>query len=540
METETELAKIISKRLKEGSYECAVCSELVRLRDKLWACSACHGIVHLSCVRFWVKVQTEEREKQRGTSGNTSCVATEFCCPLCRLINPTDALAEYKCFCGKVKDPCDDPLLVPGSCGQTCEKRRDDPKCVHPCTLMCHPGPCPPCSLTRLQSCYCGNSEMSVGCSSGVRGFNCGGVCGKLLDCGNHNCTALCHEGPCPICTVLATTKCHCGAMEKTLRCGENVPFSCNAVCGKPLDCGNHNCPVKCHEGPCKPCSRVPERQPFCPCGKVRVRQLLDSPRKSCLDPIPSCGLVCGARLPCNHTCSFLCHEGPVCPPCVEVVTSKCACGSSNIEYFCFCSYLPPEEWQEAAAKSNVVKNVALCYPPKCNKPCRKQLSCGKHTCKEICCSNEDHKCYRICTKRLSCGIHTCGQLCHKGACSPCSIVSYERLYCRCRRSWIEPPVPCGTKPPSCSHECVVPRPCGHPANHPCHIEEKCPVCVVPVEKRCASHKKVMPYFFPCFRQSISCGKKCGKPLRCCGQTCEKTCHGGPCVHQCANRFPAL
>ncbi|ESL09241.1 nuclear transcription factor [Trypanosoma rangeli SC58] len=540
-EEETELARILSERLKAGCYECSVCSEFIHLRDKLWSCLVCHGIVHLSCVRFWVKAQAEEREKQNAALGSTWCTTTQFRCPLCQSINLTSAVAEYRCFCGKVKDPSADPLLVPGSCGQMCERRRRDPRCGHPCTLMCHPGPCPPCSLTRLQSCYCGKTEKSVGCSSEVSGFECNEVCGKSLDCGSHRCTVPCHEGPCPICMVLTTETCYCGATKRKLRCGESGPFSCNKVCAKPLDCGNHTCQFKCHKGPCQPCLRTPERQKLCPCGKVRISQLLDLPRTSCLDPLPSCGLVCGAPLPCNHTCSFVCHDIPVCPPCTEVITSRCACGSCEVTYPCFCHCLPSAQWQEAAVEVNLdQKKVTLCYPPKCLKPCRRHLSCGKHVCKEVCCSNEDHICYQICTKRLPCGMHSCGQLCHKGPCPPCSVASYQRLYCRCRRTWIEPPVPCGTKPPNCSHECVIPRPCGHPPNHPCHIEEKCPDCVVPVEKRCASHNKVMPYFLPCFRHSISCGKTCGKRLGCCGGKCVRTCHGGPCEHQCTNKLPTL
>lgn len=520
---------------------CAVCLEKIRHRDKLWNCPVCYNIVHLPCIQHWVKTQSEELEKTNWKIGANSSALADFRCPFCQSVISSNTVAEYKCFCGKVKDPAPDTFLLPGSCGQACGKRRKDPCCPHSCTLMCHPGPCPQCPLTRTQFCFCGKSEKTVGCSSGSRGFECSDVCGKQLDCGKHFCKAICHEGPCPVCCLIVKQSCFCGGTEKKVRCGEDRLFSCGKVCGRQLDCGNHTCQFNCHEGACQPCQRTPERQLFCPCGKVRVEQLISSPRKSCLDPIPSCGLVCGAPLPCDHTCSFICHEEPQCPPCVEVVKAKCQCGNSTVEYSCFCSYLPAGEWQEAAAKTKPrANNVLLCYPPKCNKRCRRHLSCGKHFCNEVCCSNEDHTCYQICTKRLPCAIHTCGQLCHKGPCAPCGNASYERLYCRCRRTWIEPPVPCGTKRPTCSYECVIPRPCGHRANHACHADDDCPVCVVPVEKRCDSHGKVMPYFMPCHLKSVSCGKRCGKALTCCGTTCAKICHSGVCEHKCSNIFPLL
>jgi hypothetical protein len=124
--------------------------------------------------------------------------------------------------------------------------------------------------------------------------------------------------------------------------------------------------------------------------------------------------------------------------------------------------------------------------------------------------------------------------------CPPCLNTSFERLYCRCRRSFMEPPVPCGTKPPNCNHPCCIPRACGHAPNHPCHIEEECPPCVVPVQKYCPSHSSPLPFLHPCYIQSVSCGRKCGHVLTCCQKRCENTCHPGHCVHKCVETFPTL
>ena len=50
----------------------------------------------------------------------------------------------YTCFCRKVKNPDRNPYVIPHSCGEVCGKYRGI-NCTHPCTLDCHPGPCPPC-----------------------------------------------------------------------------------------------------------------------------------------------------------------------------------------------------------------------------------------------------------------------------------------------------------------------------------------------------------------------------------------------------------
>nr|CCC89923.1 unnamed protein product [Trypanosoma congolense IL3000] len=540
----TELAKDISHRLGNGTYECSICSEPIRLRDRLWTCAMCFGVLHLPCVKNWVHVFIEERKKSDASHPaptSSSTPVDEFRCPLCQSSAPVSSASVYKCFCGKTTEPPADPSLLQGSCGEMCEKHHRDDHCSHHCTLMCHPGPCPPCQLTRVQSCFCGKSDKIVGCSSGAQAFECDEVCGKLLDCEKHFCGVLCHEGPCPVCTRSSVSRCFCGAEEKTRYCTDSKPYSCGKPCSKPLNCGKHLCLSLCHKGECQPCTRDPERVAFCPCGNAPLTELLKSPRKSCLDPIPSCGAVCGAQLPCGHTCRALCHENPSCKPCTEIVSMRCCCGSRVCEFYCFCTYLPSIEWKKAASAAGVTKEkFPASFPPKCAKGCKKQLSCGKHTCNEECCTKEDHTCYKICTKRLSCGKHSCGQLCHKGPCPPCSVASYERLYCRCRCTWAEPPVSCGTTPPTCNFPCTIPRPCGHPPNHTCHFEGECPVCVVPVEKKCNSHGKTHPYHLPCYRQSVSCGKKCGKLLSCCGTQCGKICHPGKCEHQCNMSYPAL
>lgn len=534
-----ELVQQLSSDLVSGAYECVVCSEPVARQQRLWACRSCSGVFHLQCVAHWAETKRKERERLlRSTSAHEEAgAACKFRCPLCQGLCEEAVLRQFMCYCGKVEDPPAEAMLVPGSCGQPCERRRADPNCPHRCTLMCHPGPCPPCTRTRQQTCYCGKHAKTVGCSSGEYGFECGEACGKQLDCGHHRCSAPCHDGDCPVCTVLERDTCYCGATTRQRRCAEAPGFRCANRCPKKRDCGHHECGAVCHPGPCETCLRMPGRQQLCPCGKARVTVL----RTSCLDPVPSCGLPCELPLPCGHLCWDTCHDDSPCAPCRESVSERCACGSRQFTIPCFCAYLPPSAWAAAAKRAGMDPAILPSeYPPRCPKGCRALLSCRKHKCVRVCCTDQDHICLQICSKKLSCGQHQCGQLCHQGACSPCSHMSYERLYCRCRRSWVDPPVPCGTRPPKCNHPCVVPRPCGHPANHPCHIESECPQCAVPVEKRCASHSTTMPYHMPCYMSEVSCGRKCGKNLSCCGKVCELTCHGGPCTHKCTNKYPSF
>lgn len=547
MSESPELRKIVSERLIAGTHECVICLELIKRHDELWSCRNCFGVFHFRCMKAWVAKNAEEREQQlQSTSGVASVQEmSSFSCAWCRAQYRKEILQRgYVCFCGKVEKPAVGELLTPGSCGNPCERHQPDPQCVHRCVLMCHPGPCPPCTRTREVVCYCGKQTKVVGCSSGTSGFECDGICGKPRDCGKHCCTSPCHEGPCPICTVVVKTLCHCGASHKWSRCGDpealsdsTEGFCCGVVCQKMRDCGNHICGQLCHTGPCELCYRTPQRQVYCPCGKARVTV----ERSSCLDPVPSCGSLCQLPLPCGDLCQLKCHDDTPCAPCKEMKTGKCTCGKKKVTFPCFVQYLPPEQYETARVQCGLPPEcIPSSYPPKCKQVCRRQLSCERHHCKEVCCTDLDHTCYQICTRKLTCGQHQCGQLCHDGRCAPCTLKSYSRLYCRCRETWVEPPVPCGQPVPECSRPCSIPRPCGHPPYHTCHASSECPKCVVPVEKLCASHHKPLPYHHPCHLVDVSCGRKCGKHLPCCGRPCALVCHGGVCEHKCTQRFPTL
>lgn len=549
-----DLSATITRRLQEGSCDCVICTEPIAASQPLWWCRRCFAVQHLPCMQYWAS-------SRGGATGMPRC-------PLCQHEQGANTL-EFRCFCGKVAQPVVSPNCpVPGTCGLPCGKRQADPRCPHICTQLCHPGPCPPCGHVREQSCYCGADVASVGCSSGVSGFGCGTACGKELNCGRHYCERACHPGACAMCQVVGPTVCYCQRSSKLQQCDTDLSWSCGSLCAKLLDCGVHQCTRTCHVGGCGLCGRTLERQRTCPCGKRAIVELFAAgapPRVRCDDPIPTCGQTCGLpRSSCAHCCTAACHDSD-CPPCVATVTISCRCGRQRFDVPCFSTTIrlpraasaatpPPDPpggrespepdrtvWLETAQRLGIKpKSLPNNFPPRCPRRCQEKLSCGRHACETTCCDNPDHTCFRVCRKRAPCGAHECGRLCHKGPCPPCSFTSYEPLYCKCGKTVLEPPVPCSTPPPRCSHPCSIARRCGHPANHACHPDGDCPPCVLPVAKLCASHGLPFDWFQPCHTEAPSCSKPCSKVLPCKHGICTKPCHVGACPCQtCAKNHAA-
>lgn len=587
-----------SQELFNETYECSICLMAVKRRDPLWHCKGgCYKIFHLNCIRK--SASSQEQTRLESNAGLTS----KFSCPVCRRERDVSLLEDYMCYCGKCKEPPMDPLAVLGSCGEPCQQFLG-PHCSHQCMSLCHPGPCHPCTQFREISCFCGKMgegvhRKRVPCGSKELHFSCQQICGKTLNCGIHDCTELCHEGPCGTCTVRVEQHCFCGGMTLQKQCGDPTldqqeegkgSFCCGQRCNRSLSCGNHACSLLCHSGECPPCERAPSRRRFCPCGKTRLPPGEHSTQ--CTDPIPTCDLTCELPLPCGHKCWKQCHDdgyqGPnekheepqppegedaqlkrdddkpnkkeektklgegeatapletvwrQCGPCREELIEACRCGRNKVKIPCFCTYLNERDWIAAAAALQMKLPTQLVghgLPPRCGLVCRKELTCKKpgHRCTETCCVDKEHICPRICNKKLSCRVHVCGQTCHSGPCRTCDVASYDRVYCTCRKTWIEPPIPCGSKLlPNCTQPCSIPRPCGHPPLHPCHdAAEKCSLCAYPVQKNCPSHHKELPVFHACHLTNVSCGKRCGKLLSCCGATCSQPCHGGACKHKCS------
>ncbi|KAF2863546.1 hypothetical protein K470DRAFT_254841 [Piedraia hortae CBS 480.64] len=511
-------------------------------KSKVWACHDCWTVFHLSCIKKWSS-NNDSTETSNGS---------RWRCPGCNL--PQDVLpSAYLCWCGKEVEPRAPTGIPPHSCGQTCGRQRAK-KCPHACDLTCHAGPCPPCPfMGPTQACFCGKHQFTKRCSETdyYGGWACGDVCGKKLSCGDHSCAALCHDGTCEPCAGRVPAKCYCGHASKDILCSERSDpresrretasgveswigtFNCGQVCGRLFDCGKHRCQKRCHSQTSIPsyCPRSPNVITHCPCGKTPLKSLTDTPRETCSDPIPNCSKPCKKKLPCGHECPEICHTGP-CVLCMRTVEVKCRCGRTTNEIIC---------------------HEGQVDQPRCDRVCRTLMSCGRHNCEQRCCTGEsqarerlkrksrafgnaaraldndfeaEHICTRPCGRQLKCGSHVCQELCHKGACPTCREAIFDEISCHCGRTVLQPPLPCGTKVPHCSHPCRRRKPCGHTQTaHNCHSDDEgCPKCAFLVPKSCMCGKQVLPNQ-PCWLPSARCGNQCDKTLSCGYHRCRRLCH---------------
>lgn len=474
--------------------ECPVCVELIKTHHSVWSCHNCYHILHLQCIIKWAS-------SSKSDAG--------WRCPACQNV-VKDVPRDYYCFCGKQKNPQYTRQDIAHSCGEVCGRIEG---CPHACTLLCHPGPCPPCQANVKRECGCGRTTKIMQCCL-KESIECDAICSKLLSCELHTCSEKCHTGKCPPCAEKVDQKCHCTKQQRQVACTRDSHdkhnYSCGKICGRDLSCGDHKCKDCCHSGECKPCKLSPEMVTSCPCGKMPV---VKSQRTSCLDPIPVCEGICGKTLRCGkaanpHHCTSKCHLGN-CPPCNKQTAVKCRCGHMDQMIKC----------RQLSTRADDAR---------CKKRCVKKRSCGKHKCNQECCIDIDHICPLPCNYTLSCGKHKCDQTCHRGNCPPCYRSSFEELYCECGAEVIYPPVPCGTKRPICKKPCSRAHPCDHAPQHNCHSAANCPPCMIFTTKWCFGHHEQRKTI-PCSQHSFSCGLPCQKPLSCGRHKCVRSCHEGPC-----------
>ncbi|KZF26790.1 hypothetical protein L228DRAFT_252154 [Xylona heveae TC161] len=562
--------------IDNANYECPICTNEVARNSKVWSCKTCWTVFHLGCIKKWSRNDDSASAQRQQESGDLPA-PRQWRCPGCNL--PTEVLpSAYTCWCEKEVDPRSISGLPPHSCGQTCGKPRPLPKkCPHPCDLICHAGPCPPCShMGPTLSCFCGKEIATRKCldTNYESGWSCGQICGDLMPCGEHYCERPCHEGLCGACEVRVDARCYCGKVEKPIICCEKGDekdcketiflgdgtttvdgwtglFDCEQMCERLFDCGKHKCEKPCHSQEEKPthCPRSPDIVHLCPCGKTPLTEISEQPRRSCEDKIPNCNKKCLKMLACGHPCQQVCHSDP-CLPCLLTVPIACRCGRVLSSTTC---HQGTEE------------------PPQCIRICKTALSCGRHECGERCCPGErkaverqitkkklrplnapprpfendfeaEHICTRICGRLLKCGTHTCPELCHKGPCGSCREAIFDEISCNCGRTVLHPPLPCGTKPPPCRFDCERPKLCGHPqVPHNCHgDEESCPRCPFLTEKQCLCGRRALKNQ-QCWLADVRCGEICGRKLKCGSHFCRKTCHrpgdcedaGRPCLQAC-------
>jgi transcriptional repressor NF-X1 len=543
----TEQCLFFVESLSKGTQECIICHNSIYQRSALWNCNQCHQPFHLGCIKRWIKklnaAEGDEEEKigpQRGwgpygsDDGESIQEATakkllafySWTCPNCNYSYAENKMPTYLCYCGRFSEPAFNQLQLPHSCGEYCERKKHE-HCAHEkCEVMCHPGSCPPCNVAVPIRCYCGKENRRVPCSVLPRSnFACEGACDRLLNCLSHSCEQPCHPGPCAKCALDVSMKCFCGKEERSVKCGSKR-LICSKTCGRLLDCGKHTCAKVCHEGPCQPCQKTPQRMRFCPCGRKEVVSLLGRGRVDCTDRIPVCQDSCERFFPCGrHQCAQKCHAED-CNRCETLVEQTCACGKDRRLVPCYKINYPehlklqlmtPEEYEE-------IENY------KCKKICGALQSCKKHKCKEVCCPVKKgvndplgrHLCLKTCNKTLSCGKHQCGAFCHISLCKPCRWASTQPLFCPCGATRTDPPIMCNTPVPTCDNKCTKVLACGHQCVLRCHVGP-CPPCLEVVTKVCNCGQEIMPNAY-CNQSRHSCGKTCGQSLPC-GHSCEKVCH---------------
>ena len=543
--TAPDIATRTQEDISKSVYECAICTNEVSRNSKIWSCHTCWTVFHIGCIKKWSQNEGAAVAPRRTNEENPA--PKQWRCPGCNLAKD-ELPSSYTCWCEKEFDPKSTPGLPPHSCGNSCGRERMFPKkCPHPCNLLCHAGPCPPCtSMGPEQSCFCGKQSTKRKCTETdyEAGWSCGTVCGDTMPCGDHTCPSPCHAGLCGACEVETVAQCYCGKVDTSLKCcdrGDDKAsytwtgsFECQSNCSRQFDCGEHVCNRPCHPQDEQPahCPRSPGIVTHCPCGKTDLATIAKEPRKSCKDAIPNCDKTCNKMLPCGHQCQAICHSGD-CLPCLLTVAISCRCGRSTFDTIC---HQGREEH------------------PQCMRICRATLNCGRHECGERCCTGErkamerqatkrklkplgaarsldnnveaEHICLRTCERPLSCGDHTDQNLCHRGPCESCKEAVFEDIACDCGRTVLQAPLPCGTSPPTCNFPCHRPKTCGHPqVAHNCHAEDDgCPKCPFLTEKPCLCGKKTLKNQ-PCWRSDVLCGLVCGKKLKCGSHYCQKTCH---------------
>ena len=558
--TAPDIATRTHEDIANSVYECPICTADITRNSKVWSCKTCWTVFHLGCIKKWSENEGSTLASRQPENADLP-PPRQWRCPGCNL--PKDNLpSAYACWCEKELDPRPMYGIPPHSCGQTCGKHRMLPrKCPHPCELLCHAGPCPPCShMGPVQSCFCGKKSTSRRCvdTNYDTGWSCGEICGDLMPCGEHTCKRFCHEGLCGACEVRIDARCYCGKDAKPIICCERGDemvsemvshdekgdksvdtwtgiFDCGSLCQRFFDCGKHKCEQQCHPQDAEPshCPRSPDIVRNCPCGKTPLTEISHETRTSCENPIPNCQKRCLKRLSCGHPCQQVCHSG-ACAPCHETVVISCKCGRTTSPTIC---HQGTEE------------------PPQCMRVCKVTLNCGRHECGERCCQGErkaterlllkrklrplgatprfldegfeaEHICTRLCGRDLKCGNHACAELCHKGPCNSCREAIFEDISCHCGRTVLQPPLPCGTGPPPCRYDCNRSKDCGHPqVPHNCHgDDESCPKCPFLMEKPCMCEKKTLKNQ-PCWLADVRCGETCGRKLKCGSHFCRKQCH---------------
>lgn len=386
----SDLRSRLVAELSSGEYDCSICYSSIGHKAAIWSCSQCHTVLHLTCVKQWASSSVKAAEEQNAMQEDVRIRERKgtWRCPGCQLARE-EVPTVYLCWDGQQQDPKPARRATPPhSCGKACTKS----KCPHGCSAgLCHPGPCPPCPVTLHHRCFCGAQDIAVRCSQLAKsqtvtpaapqsGISCGSTCNKLLDCGKHNCNLKCHAGDCDSCEQEVSEKCYCGKHTQKMRCGQGLRKI--STVGDQVWEGAWQCQETCERSfacghhscqkPCHPLSFEPPTCPFSP-NVVSTCPCGAEPRTqrtSCQDPIKTCGNVCGKEFSCGHMCRRKCHFGE-CAPCNVPVSAPCRCGESR----------PTLPCSQRTRNGTAGQDAVLC-----DVVCKSLRHCGRHECKRQCC----------------------------------------------------------------------------------------------------------------------------------------------------------
>lgn len=244
------LLERLTTELTEATAECLICFSSLTQVAQISSCTTCFTAFHLGCIEKWATrscVESAERAAVLAsrTNGNrleaTSKEDGTWRCPACQSTSTAAEIpSRYTCFCTRTKNPQLRLPITPHSCGKQCIRSRPD-GCKHACALLCHPGPCPSCSVVLTEPCHCGKRQLAVRCSAIYAGKSaesqskreerlaCHSTCDKMLECGLHRCARECHAGPCGGCEIVREKRCFCGEgrVEEMCGAGERERIDC-------------------------------------------------------------------------------------------------------------------------------------------------------------------------------------------------------------------------------------------------------------------------------------------------------------------------
>ena len=553
---EDNLRERLIRQLVGGEAECMVCLEKIKPKHATWDCQQCYQVFHIHCIKKWGKSQEVEGLRCPGCQKIWKMPKSYRC--FCRkLLEPIYDRNEIPHSCGDV-------------CGKKLYQNNEDDnkklqktvKCPHKCTELCHPGPCPPCKATTNNVCPCGKTKERGRCG---RTPICTEICGKMLNCGVHCCPETCHAGDCNKCEKMVEQVCWCDRkLTRQVICdeveAEKNHYSCEQECGKMLSCGNHFCTRICHSGDCDACPMSTDVVKFCPCGKNSITDLIPGGRTTCLDEIPTCKNRCEKSLQCGpshdqHICKEFCHNG-VCPPCPLNSKVRCRCGYMDCEVPCKDLSGRPDDVlcekrcnkKRSCGRHKCGRNCCIEIDHTCTLVCGKLLSCGSHRCDDQChrgdcrscpnvsfdelpcfcgaqialppiqCGAKPPPCDEPCTRNHQCG-HPVRHTCHGDPqCPPCTELTEK--WCHGKHE-LRKNIVCHLEGFSCGRPCGLPLSCGkHSCIDQCHSGQCLKV------KSQGAH--------------LTSFKKCTQPCQierdACGHPCGANCHDGPCPNTPCNQ----